>query len=56
MIFTRDIYVLGTWNLYPEPVGGLPVFTELPRRVVFSETELPVYDILGNWASVVEGA
>jgi hypothetical protein len=28
--------------------GWLPLFTELPRRRVFSETGLPVYTVLGN--------
>ena len=28
--------------------GRLPLFTELPRRVIFSETGLPEMPILGN--------
>ena len=28
--------------------GGLPLFTELPRRRVFSAAELPAYRVLGN--------
>ena len=40
MIFTRDIYVLGTWNLYLEREGALPLFTELPRRRVWYENRV----------------
>jgi hypothetical protein len=48
LILDRDICVLGTWNLYLEPEGGLPLFTELPRRRVFSETGLPALQIREN--------
>src|SRR5829696_4025412 len=34
---------------------GSPLFTELPTRRVFSESGLPVYDVLGNSAGMKRG-
>jgi hypothetical protein len=35
-------------KLAPTPGDGQPLFTENPRRRVFSESELPVYGVLGE--------
>jgi hypothetical protein len=37
-------------NKYPSPYS--PLFTELPRRRVFSETGLPAYDVLGTLGGI----
>jgi hypothetical protein len=44
--------VLGTWNLYLEPEGRLPLFIKCLEEV-FSETQLPLMRVLGSSASGV---
>jgi hypothetical protein len=51
----QEMFCVQPTNLNPQglskdlaPSHGLPLFTELPRRSVFSEAELPALPILGN--------
>ena len=30
--------------------GGVHLFTDMPRRLVFSKTGHPVFGVLGDWA------